>query len=352
MSDLIDNQPGLPPPHRLSVVIPFFDEEDSAPELVQRVHEALAEYPHPWELILVDDGSRDRTPELLREARRQHGSHVRVFELQRNFGQAAALQAGFDAARGDLVATLDGDLQNDPRDIPAMVSELYRRDLDLLVGWRRDRQDGLLRRKIPSWLANHMIRSLIGVAVHDYGCGLKIYRAAVFRRIKLYGEMHRFIPAWAATVTAPRRIGERIVRHHPRRRGRSKYGLGRTFTVLLDLAAVFFFMRYRAKPVHFFGAIGLVCGALGALVMVYLGIVKFLLGEDIGSRPLLLVGIFLVIASLQFITTGIAVELMARTYFGSGHALSYLTRDDGDPPGPGRLPSAEPWHEPAIAPRE
>ncbi|MBD3222370.1 glycosyltransferase [bacterium] len=325
-----DHEPTLPP-HRLSVVVPMFNERDNAAEMVDRVCGALAGYAHPWELVLVDDGSSDGTPGELRAARARHGDHVRVLQLQRNYGQTAALQAGFDAARGDLAVTLDGDLQNDPRDIPIMVAELFARDLDLLVGWRRRRRDDVLVRKVPSWLANRLIRRLTGVSVHDYGCALKVFRATVFRRLQLYGEMHRFIAAWAATVTRPDRIGEMEVRHHARTHGRSKYGLERTFKVMLDLVAVFFFMRYRTKPVHFFGAIGFLVGGLGTAALVYLAGVKFLLGEDIGGRPLLLVAVVLVLAALQFVTTGVAMELMARTYFESGQATSYLLRQDPEP---------------------
>lgn len=319
--------PVMLPAHRLSVVVPVYNEQDSATELVDGIVAALADYGQPWELVVVDDGSSDETIARLRAAQERHGSHVRILALQRNYGQTAALQAGFDAARGDIAVTLDGDLQNDPRDIPGLVADLYDRDLDLLVGWRRRRQDATVLRKIPSQIANKIIRDITGVAVHDNGCAMKVFRASVFRQIRLYGEMHRFIAAWAATVTRPDRIGEREVRHHARMHGRSKYGLERTFKVVLDLIAVFFFMRFRAKPVHFFGTIGLLSGGLGAVILMYLAGVKFLLGEDIGSRPLLLVGVVLVIAAVQFVTTGIAMEMMSRTYFESERASSYLLRE-------------------------
>jgi glycosyltransferase involved in cell wall biosynthesis len=323
---------GVPAPaHRLSVVVPFYDEAQNVALQVERIHAGLADYRWPWELVLVDDGSRDATLGELRAARERHGHHVRVIALARNFGQTAALRAGLDAARGDVVATLDGDLQNEPADIPRLVDELFARDLDLLVGWRRERRDGFVLRRLPSQLANRLIARITGVRLHDYGCGLKLFRASLLQRIRLYGEMHRFIPAWAATATTAERIGESVVTHHARRHGRSKYGLDRTFKVLLDLMAVFFFMRYRAKPVHFFGAIGLSCGALGTIALGYLAWVKFVQGEDIGQRPLLLVGVVLVLASLQFITTGIVTELIARTYFESARVLPYLRRVEAEP---------------------
>jgi len=315
------------PAHRLSVVIPLYDEEDNVGELVASVHAALVGYPHPWELILVDDGSVDRTRERLEAAAAAHGRHVRILPLQRNFGQTAAMQAGIDAARGEILATLDGDLQNDPADIPPMVAELFRRDLDLLTGWRRHRHDGFILRRLPSRIANALIRRVTGVAVHDYGCSLKVYRTRVIRRVRLYGEMHRFIPAWAATATTPARIGEMEVRHHARRAGDSKYGLDRAFKVLVDLLAVSFFMHHRAKPGHFFGRIGLHFGFWGALVMLYLAIVKFGLGQDIGNRPLLLVGVVLIIAAVQFLTAGVVAEVMARTYYESADVRPYILRE-------------------------
>jgi glycosyltransferase involved in cell wall biosynthesis len=318
-------------PQRLSVVIPMYEEADNVTPLLARVHEALRAYPGSWELICVDDGSRDGTGERLREEGVGYGSHVRVIRLRRNFGQTAAMQAGLDAARGELIATLDGDLQNDPADIPRMVSELFERDLDLLQGWRRQRQDGLILRKIPSRIANRLIARVTGVQLHDYGCSLKIYRADVIKRVRLFGEMHRFIPVWVAGVTDPQRIGEIPVRHEARQFGRSKYGISRTFRVLLDLLAAFFFLRYRARPGHFFGSIGIVFGAVGAVIMAYLGVVKFGLGKDIGQRPLLFIGILLLVASVQFLTTGVLAELLARAFFGSAEHPNFCVGWESDP---------------------
>ncbi len=331
------------PPHRLSVVVPLYNEEANAQPLVARLSETLAGYPHPWEAILVDDGSSDGTAGRLQAAAAAAGPHMRVLTLQRNFGQTAAMQAGIDAARGTIIATLDGDLQNDPADIPLLVQQLHARDLDLLTGWRRHRQDGIFLRKIPSRIANRLIRRVTGVHVHDYGCSLKVYRTRMIRQVRLYGEMHRFIPAWAATVTAPARIGEMEVRHHARTQGQSKYGLSRSFRVLVDLLTVSFFLHHRAKPGHVFGLIGLVFGMLASAILGYLGIVKFALGQDIGQRPLLLVGVVLGIAAVQFLTTGVVAEMMARTYYESTHARPYVLREEND----GRLddPDAA-WHQP------
>lgn len=314
-----------------SLVIPLYNEQDNVRPLIDRVHEGLAECSLRWELICVDDGSSDATWERLTAEVARRGPHVKPIRLSRNFGQTAAMQAGIDAARGQLIATMDGDLQNDPADIPRMVKELMERDLDLLQGWRRSRKDALVMRKIPSRIANRLIAKVTGVALNDYGCSLKVYRASVIKKIRLFGEMHRFIPVWAATVTSPSRIGETVVGHQARTAGESKYGISRTFRVLLDLLAMFFFLRFRARPGHFFGTIGLVLGALGSVIMAYLMVVKFGMGESIGERPLLLVGILCLIASAQFLTTGVLAELLARTFFESSGRPAYSLADEGEP---------------------
>ena len=306
-----DNKPSL------SIVIPMFNEIDNVSPMVARVHEGLAHYQGAWELLVVDDGSTDGTPQALNQEAEKYGSHVRVVELRRNFGQTAAMQAGIDEARGELIATLDGDLQNDPADIPRMVDHLLEKDLDLLTGWRKNRKDDLVMRKIPSRIANRLIGKITGVRINDYGCSLKIYRSSVIKQVRLYGEMHRFIPAWVAAVVPPSRIGEVEVHHNARLAGESKYGISRTFRVILDLLSVYFFMRYKARPGHFFGMIGLGMGSIGTLLLGYLAIIKFGLGEDIGSRPLFLIAIVFVIAALQFLTTGVMSELISRTYFES-----------------------------------
>lgn len=319
------------PAHRLSIVIPMYNEAENVEPMITRVHEGLAGYAHPWELILVDDGSADATPAELKRVGAKFGAHVRVVELARNFRQTAAMQAGIDAARGDVIVTLDGDLQNDPKDIPRMVSRLLREDLDMVAGWRKDRQDGLLLRKIPSRIANRLIARITGVKLNDYGCSLKAFRASVLKNVRLYGEMHRFIPAWLATVTTPRRIAEEVVTHHARQFGESKYGISRTFRVILDLISVYFFMRFRARPGHFFGGAGLMLGGIGGLILSYMAFLKIVLGESIGTRPLLFVGFFALIMAVQFILSGVLAETLARIYFESGAGRLYTVRNPDSP---------------------
>jgi glycosyltransferase involved in cell wall biosynthesis len=311
----------------LSLVVPLFNEEESVGPLIERIVASMAAYPQSWELILVDDGSTDATVVNAKASLGQPGLDLKIVALQRNFGQTAAMQAGINQAQGRLIATLDGDLQNDPKDIPNMVAELERRELDLLVGWRKNRQDGLLLRKVPSFIANRLIGRITGVRLHDYGCSLKIYRSTVIKQVKLMGEMHRFIPAWVAGVVPSSRIGEMPVTHHARQHGVSKYGISRTFRVILDLLSVMFFMRFKARPGHFFGSLGLGLGALSALILFYLFIDKFIMGNDIGTRPLFMIGVMLFLSAVQMITTGILAEMIARTYYREDTALSYIVRE-------------------------
>jgi glycosyltransferase involved in cell wall biosynthesis len=317
------------PAHRVSVVVPMYNEVENAAPMVDAVQAALASYPHPWELIVVDDGSSDGTGRALDAHARTLGPHIRVLHLARNFKQTAAMQAGIDAARGDVIVTMDGDLQNDPRDIPRMIARLLLEDLDLVAGWRQHRQDGFFLRRLPSLLANRLIRKVSGLAFQDLGCSLKVFRGDVLRQVRLYGEMHRFIPAWLATVTSPSRMAEEPVEHHPRLAGQSKYGISRTFRVVVDLLAVHFFLRFGSRPGHFFGGIGLVTGLLGLVILGYLGVLK-VMGESIGTRPLLALSFFLVLGGLQFLTTGVLAELLMRVYFaGDDHARPYRVRGGG-----------------------
>lgn len=318
----------------VSLVVPLYNEAENVGPLIAAAHAALASAPWPWELVLVDDGSTDGTARELAAALERYGPRLRVIQLQRNFGQTAAMQAGIDAARGQVIVTLDGDLQNDPADIPGMVARLFREDLDLLVGWRRNRQDNLWLRKIPSFLANRLIGRVTGVRLHDYGCSLKVFRASVLRGVRLYGEMHRFIPAWLALQTSPARIREQVVSHRPRLRGLSKYGIGRTYRVVLDLLSVHFFLRFLARPGHFFGRIGLSFGLVGGAILGYLLYAKVVLGEEIGTRPLLSLGVLLVVVAAQFLTTGVLSELMARTYFAAQGVPPYVVRHDSEGSGP------------------
>jgi glycosyltransferase involved in cell wall biosynthesis len=313
------------PTHSLSVVVPMYNEVENATALIDAVQAALAAYPWPWELIVVDDGSTDGTGRALDRRARETGTHIRVLHLARNFRQTAAMQAGIDASRGDVVATLDGDLQNDPADIPRMVARLLTEDLDMVAGWRRQRQDGMFLRKIPSMLANRLIRRVSGLKFQDLGCSLKIFRGSVLRQVRLYGEMHRFIPAWLATVTSPSRMAEEPVRHHARRAGSSKYGISRTFRVLIDLLAIHFFLRFGTRPGHFFGGIGLAVLFIGSLMLAYMGVLK-LTGHEIGTRPMLSLGFFLVLGGVQLLTTGVLAELLMRVYFDVGRARPYRVR--------------------------
>jgi glycosyltransferase involved in cell wall biosynthesis len=339
-ADLAAPPEGLPP-HRLSVVVPMYNELANVQPLIDHVQQALADYPAPWELIVVDDGSRDGTGAALERAAARAGPHVRVVRLTRNFRQTAAMQAGIDASRGDVIVTMDGDLQNDARDIVRLVGRLLNEDLDLVAGWRRKRQDGLWLRRLPSIVANRLIRRTTGLYFHDLGCTLKAFRADVLRQVRLYGEMHRFMPAWLATVTAPERMAEEPVNHHPRSAGTSKYGASRTFRVLTDLLAMYFFLNFGSRPGHFFGGVGLAVCTLGGLILTWLGWLK-LQGESIGNRPLLALGFFLVIGGLQFLTTGVLAELLIRIYYDRGQAAPYQRRSDTVP-----APEAG-WHEPAV----
>ena len=295
---------------RLSVVIPLYKEEDNVERLIDELHSALGPYPGEFEFVLVDDGSTDRTRQLLLEARANRGDHIMVISHRRNLGQTQAMQTGLQAARGDVIAFMDGDLQNDPADISAMVEKLETDHLDLLCGWRKNRQD-TLNRTLPSRLANWLIGYVSGVALHDYGCSLKVGRRDVLEGLDLRGEMHRFIPLWVANLTHPSRIAEVPVNHRARTAGTSKYGISRTPRVLLDLLAAWFFLRFRERPGHFFGVAGLITGGLGGLALTYLFILK-LVGLDIGDRPLLITGVLLSLVGLQLITTGLIAEMLTR----------------------------------------
>jgi glycosyltransferase involved in cell wall biosynthesis len=327
------------PFHRLSVVVPMYNEIENAAPLIDEVDAALRDYPFPWELVVVDDGSRDGTGQKLEDHGRTVGPHIRVIRLWRNFRQTAAMQAGIDASRGDVIVTMDGDLQNDPRDIPKLVAKLLQDDLDLVAGWRKDRQDGFWLRKVPSRIANHLIRKSTGLQFNDLGCSLKAFRGSVLREVRLYGEMHRFIPAWLATVTSPQRMDEVPVNHRARVAGTSKYGLSRTFRVITDLLAMHFFLNYGTRPGHFFGGIGLATGSIGGLILAWLAVLK-IMGQAIGGRPLLSLGFFLVVAGLQLLLTGVLAELLIRIYYDGRHAQPYHHGDKAAPA------DAAGWHTP------
>lgn len=303
---------------QLSVVIPVMNEAENIGPLFEALNTALKDIDH--EIILVDDGSTDKTVET---AAALAPENVRLVVLNKNYGQTTALAAGIDCASGELIATMDGDLQNDPTDIPMMMRHLEKHDLDVVAGRRSVRKDGLMLRKIPSAIANTMIRNLTDVQIHDYGCTLKIFRREVAKNLGLYGELHRFIPVLARLYGAT--MEEVDVRHHPRKFGRSKYGIGRTFKVLSDLLFMVFFQKYGQKPMHLFGTLGFATFSVGIAINLYLLVLK-VLGEKIGHRPLLSLGVILTFIGIQLITTGFIAEFIMRTYYESQNKKPYIIR--------------------------
>ncbi|MCA8908133.1 MAG: glycosyltransferase family 2 protein [Rhodospirillaceae bacterium] len=292
----------------VSVVVPVLNEEGSVGELARRVAEVLGETPSAWELIFVDDGSTDATPQVLADLAAGQPA-VRVLTLQRNFGKAAALTAGFDAARGRFVITMDADLQDDPAEIPRFVAMLEA-GTDVVSGWKKVRNDPL-DKTLPSKLFNWVTRRVSGVQLNDFNCGFKGYRARTLQHLNLYGELHRFIPVilhWQGF-----RVGELAVQHHPRKHGRSKYGFSRLFKGFFDLMTVVLLTRYRARPLHIFGYLGTAAGALGGLVLAYLAVLWLLGYGPIGTRPLLTFGLLLVVVGVQFFCTGLVAELIRET---------------------------------------
>jgi glycosyltransferase involved in cell wall biosynthesis len=308
----------------LSVVIPIKNEAPNLGDLYRELTDTLQGWGRSYEVIVVDDGSTDDSFTIL--ARIQASDpRWRIIRFRRNFGQTAAFSAGFAHAKGRLIATSDGDLQNDPRDIPAMVRTLDADGLDIVCGWRKDRKDALVSRLLPSMMANRLISWATGVRLHDYGCSLKIFRAEVVKPLKLYGEMHRFIPAIASEQGV--KIAEMVVNHRARRHGSSKYGISRTIRVILDLLTVKFLLSYSTRPVQIFGLIGLTMLTPGSVILAYLAFVKIFQNEAIGNRPLLLLGILLVFTGVQLVTLGLLAELQARTYHESQDKPTYVIRE-------------------------
>jgi len=310
----------------ISVVIPLYNEVETIPELARRLGAALDALGRPWEVIVVDDGSTDGSWEALT---RVHAVEPRfaAIRFRRNFGQTPAFAAGFDAARGDVVVTMDADLQNDPDDIGRLLDEMARGDYDIVSGWRQDRKEPLLLRRIPSKIGNRVMRALTGVSLKDTGCSLKAYRADVVKNIDLYGNLHRFIPAVASAYGVT--IGQVPVRDNPRFSGTSKYGLGlaRAPRVLLDLLALYFLRHYGTRPIHIFGGLGIVSGALGLLAAAYLTAIKLFAGQDIGDRPLLLLAVLLIVLGVQFLSMGFLGELLVRAYHENQDKPIYIVRD-------------------------
>jgi glycosyltransferase involved in cell wall biosynthesis len=308
----------------ISVVVPMRNESPNVAQLYEELTATFDAFKRSYEIIAIDDGSTDDTFDQL--ARLQASDpRLRVIRFRRNFGQTAAFSAGFAHARGRLIVTSDGDLQNDPRDIPGMIELAEGRQADIVAGWRKDRKDPFLSRRVPSMIANWIISRATGVKLHDYGCSLKVFRAEVVKPMKLYGEMHRFLPAIASEFGV--RIEEKIVSHRARVHGSSKYGISRTVRVILDLLTVKFLISYSTRPVQIFGLFGLILGFLGTLICGWLAYVKYFQHEGIADRPLLLLGILLVSTGVQLVTLGLLAEMLARTYHESQDKPTYLIRE-------------------------
>lgn len=308
----------------LSIVIPVLNESPNIDKLYNELTDTLVRGGRSYEIIIVDDGSTDDTFNRL-TALQARDPHLRVIRFRRNFGQTAAFAAGFAFARGRMVVTSDGDLQNDPADIQQMADRIEREGFDIVCGWRKDRKDKMVTRRVPSILANKLISWATGVELHDYGCSLKVFRAEVVKPLRLYGEMHRFLPAIASQFGV--RIAEVVVNHRARTAGASKYGLSRTIRVVLDLLTVKFLLNYSTRPLQIFGLVGLIAGALGTVILAYLGYVRLIAHQGIGDRPLLLLGMLLVFIGVQLLTFGLLAELLARTYYESQNKPVYAIRE-------------------------
>jgi len=304
---------------KLSIIIPVMNEEENIKPLLEKIRKSLKDI--DYEVIFVDDGSTDKTVEKIKE---NADERVKLIVFSRNFGQTTAMAAGIDAAEGELIAMLDGDLQNDPSDIPMMIQKLEKEGWDVVAGKRAKRQDGFLLRKLPSKIANWLIRKLTGVYISDYGCTLKVFKSDVAKNLSLYGELHRFIPVLASLYGA--KMTEVDVKHHPRIHGKSKYGIGRTFKVISDLMLMLFFQKYSTRPMHLFGGVGFFILFLGFIIEFYLLILK-ILGHSIGERPLFMVGILFIISGIQLISTGFLAELLMRTYYESQNKKPYVIKE-------------------------
>ncbi|MEO1672110.1 MAG: glycosyltransferase family 2 protein [Cyanobacteria bacterium J06631_2] len=307
----------------LSIVVPIYNEAESIETLVQAIADAVIRTNLRYEIICVDDGSKDGSTDVLTELARRR-TDLKAVILRRNYGQTPAMAAGFESAQGKVIVTLDGDLQNDPADIPMLLDKLEE-GYDLVSGWRRKRQDAALTRLLPSKIANIIIAKVTGVKLHDYGCSLKAYRAELIADMNLYGELHRFLPALAYIEGA--RIAEVPVRHHARRFGQSKYGLGRTIRVIMDLLTVYFMKKFLTRPMHVFGLGGVISLVTGLAMATYLTIVKLFLNQNIGDRPLLILAVLLIITGVNLFCFGLVTELLMRTYHESQRRPIYRIRD-------------------------
>ena len=307
----------------ISVVVPMRNESPNVRPLYDELIATLDVYGRPFEIVAIDDGSTDDTFAQL-AGLQARDPRLRVIRFRRNFGQTAAFAAGFAHARGEFIVTSDGDGQNDPRDIPAMV-ERARTGPDIVAGWRKDRKDAFISRRLPSMIANAIISFATGVKLHDYGCSLKVFRADVVKSMRLYGEMHRFLPAIAAEQGVE--IVEHVVNHRRRMHGKSKYGLSRTIRVVLDLMTVKFLSSYSTRPLQMFGGMGLAMVTTGSLVCAWLVYVKFFQHEGIADRPLLLLGVLMILGGIQLVMTGLLGEMLSRTYHESQNKPTYVIRE-------------------------
>jgi glycosyltransferase involved in cell wall biosynthesis len=307
----------------VSVVVPIKDEVESLTLLLEAISSTLIANELTYEIICVDDGSSDGSAEFLKE-QAQIRTDLKAVILRRNYGQTAAMSAGFNYATAKVIVTLDADLQNDPADIPMLLAKLDE-GYDLVSGWRQNRQDGALNRLLPSKIANWLIRRATSVYIHDYGCSLKAYRAELVADMNLYGELHRFLPALAYIEGA--RITEMPVRHHARRFGQSKYGISRTFRVLMDLLTILFMKKFLTRPMHVFGLLGLISMVAGGSIGIYLTVIKLAFHEDIGNRPLLILAVLLLVTGVQLFCFGLLAELLMRTYHESQGRPIYRVRE-------------------------
>ncbi len=308
----------------ISVVIPTRNESPNVEALYRELTTTLGGFGRSYEIVAIDDGSTDDTFALL-AAIQAKDPRLRVIRFRRNFGQTAAFAAGFANARGRYIVTADGDRQNDPADIPAMITMLEEQDLDIVCGWRKDRKDAFINRRLPSMIANKIISWTTGVHLNDYGCSLKVFRAEIVKPMKLYGEMHRFLPAIASEFGVS--IGEKVVNHRARTHGKSNYGITRTFRVILDLVTVKFLISYSTRPLQMFGGVGLIMGTLGTLICGWLAYQRLLGYESIANRPLLLLGIMMILGGLQLLSTGLMAEMLSRTYHESQDKPTYVVRE-------------------------
>lgn len=307
----------------LSIIIPIYNEEENLPYLFEQLCHAIDSFDWPSEVILVDDGSKDNTYATLRTFPEQD-PRFKVIKLRRNFGQTAAFSAGFDLSQGEIIVTMDGDLQNDPRDIPLLLNKMEE-GYDIVSGWRKDRQDKFITRKVPSQIANRLISKATGISLHDYGCSLKAYRQEVLANTKLYGELHRFIPALASQYGVL--VAEVPVNHRARQFGSSKYGLGRIIRVILDLLTVKFLLDYATRPMQIFGFVGLFLLSVGTALGGYLSVLRLFFEQGLRDRPMLLLAVLLVVVGVQFLIMGLIGELIVRTYHEAQNKPIYSVRE-------------------------